>query len=378
MPLYRRRLGIKFKKKMDYYTILGLDRGASQEEIKKAFHKLAHKYHPDKGGDEKKFKEINEAYQVLSDKEKRAQYDQFGRVFDGQQAGAGFDPSGFSWAWGNKGSQDVEFDLGDLGDIFGEMFGFGGGSRGGKKDSRRGKDIQVDIEIPLEKTLIDFTEKINITKHIVCNRCNGNGAEPGTKIKECVACRGSGKVQQVKKTIFGSFTAVGACPECNGEGTMPEKPCNVCKGEGRVKSQEEIEIKVPAGIDTHQVIKIEGKGEAGRRGVKSGNLYARILVKKHAIFERREDDLFTTLDIKFSQAALGDEVELKTIDGTNILLEVSQGTESGKVLRISGKGIPHFQNKGRGNLYVELKAATPKKLSKQQKELFEKLKEEGI
>jgi len=197
---------------MDYYEILGVAKSASQEEIKKAFHKLAHKYHPDKGGDEKKFKEINEAYQVLSDQNKRAQYDQFGRVFEGGATGGADGFSGFNWAWGNKGQQDVEFDMNDLGDIFGEMFGFGEHQRGGKKDSKRGKDIQVDSEIPLEKTLIDFSEKINLSKYAVCNRCNGNGSEPGTKIKECVACRGSGQVQQVKKTIFGSFTSVGVCP----------------------------------------------------------------------------------------------------------------------------------------------------------------------
>jgi molecular chaperone DnaJ len=360
---------------MDYYEVLGITKGASQDEIKKAFHKLAHKYHPDKGGDEKKFKEINEAYQVLSDQNKRAQYDQFGRVFEGGQPGGADGFNGFNWAWGNKGSQDVEFDLNDLGDVFEEFFG---GRRATKKDNRRGKDIQVDIEIPLEKTLIDFVEKINLSKQTTCNRCNGSGAEPATKIKECFSCRGAGQVQQVKKTIFGSFTSVGVCPECNGEGTIPEKPCNVCRGEGRIKAQETIEIKVPAGVDSNQVIKVEGKGEAGKKGGKSGNLYARIYVKKHSIFERKEDDLFTLLQINFSQAALGDEVELKVIDGTNILLEVPSGTESGKILRISGKGIPHFQGHGRGNLYVELKINTPKKLSKTQKELIEKLKKEGI
>jgi len=361
---------------MDYYEILQIKKNASQEEIKKAFHKLAHKYHPDKGGDEKKFKEINEAYQVLSDKTKRAQYDQFGRVFDGQP-GPGTDGfSGFNWAWGNKGQQEVEFDLGDLGDIFGEMFGFG--QQRNTRDNRRGKDIQVDIEIPLEKTLIDFTEKINLSKYVICNRCSGKGSEPGTKIKECVACRGTGKVQQIKKTIFGSFTTVGICPECKGEGIIPEKPCNVCKGEGRIKAQETIEIKIPAGVDTNQIIKIGEKGEAGRKGQKAGNLYIRILVKKHPIFERREDDLFTTINIKFSQAVLGEQVELKTIDGTNILLEIPQGTESGKILRISGKGIPHFQGHGRGNLYVEIKIITPKKISKSQKKILEELKKEGL
>src|SRR5574343_483941 len=181
----------------DYYTILGIDKSATQEDVKKAFHKLAHKHHPDKGGDEKKFKEINEAYQVLSDKTKRAQYDQYGRVFDG--AGDGFANAG-GWAWGNGQTQagDVEFDMGDLGDVFEQFFGggFGGGRQTAKKDARKGKDIQVDIEIPLEKTLKTFVEKITLTKNIVCQRCQGVGAEPNTKVKECVSCRGAGQVQQ--------------------------------------------------------------------------------------------------------------------------------------------------------------------------------------
>ncbi len=361
---------------MNYYEILQIKKDASPEEIKKAFHKLAHKYHPDKGGDEKKFKEINEAYQVLSDKNKRAQYDQFGRVFEGGQPGGADGFSGFNWAWGNKNQQNVEFDMGDLGEIFEDFFG--GARRTTKKDLRRGKDIQVDIEIPLEKTLNDFVQKINLAKQVVCNRCSGSGAEPNTKIKECFSCRGTGQVQQVKKTIFGSFTTVGTCPECGGEGTIPEKPCNVCRGEGRIKSEETIEIKIPAGVDTNQVIKVTEKGEAGRKGAKSGNLYIRIFVKKHSVFDRREDDLFTTLKINFSQAVLGDKIELKVIDGKDIVIEIPSGTESGKILRISGKGIPHFQGHGRGNLYVELKIETPKKLTKEQKKILEELREHGI
>ncbi len=377
---------------MDYYEVLGVTKSATQEDIKKAFHKLAHKHHPDKGGDEKKFKEINEAYQVLSDSAKRAQYDQFGRVFENGQPGAGENPFG-SWAWGNPsassghGEDGVEFDFGDIGDIFEDFFGgggFGGGARRStKKDSKKGKDIQVDIEIPLEKTLKEFTEAISLVKYVVCHRCQGNGGEPGTKIKECFSCRGLGQVQQVKKTILGSYTTLATCPECKGEGTIPEKPCNVCRGEGRVKEEETIEIRIPAGIDSNQVIKVEGKGEAGKKGAKSGNLFVRIFVKKHPAFERRGDDLFSDVEINFSQAVLGDEIEIKSLEGTNIILEVPQGTESGKVLRISGKGIPHFASPswgsaGKGNMYVELKIRTPKKLSREQKELLEKLKKEGI
>jgi len=365
---------------MDYYEVLGVAKSATEDEIKKAFHKLAHKYHPDKGGDEKKFKEINEAYQVLSDKQKRAQYDQFGRVFDqgqGQPGGNPFEGQGFNWAWGNTTQGDgVEFDFNDIGDVFDQFFG--GGRRQTKKDAKKGKDIQVDIEIPLERVLKESVEKINLTKQIVCHRCAGAGAEPGSKVKECVSCRGTGQVQQVQKTVFGSYTTLATCPECKGEGTIPEKPCNVCRGEGRTKGQETIDVTIPAGIDTNQVIRVDGKGEAGRKGAKSGNLFVRIFVKQHAVFERRGDDLFTETEINFSQAALGDEIEIKALEGTGLLLEVPEGTESEKVLRISGKGIPHFNGFGRGNLYVEFRVKTPKKLSREQKKLLDELRKQGL
>lgn len=362
---------------MDYYEILGVSRSATQDEIKKAFHKLAHRYHPDKGGDEKKFKEINEAYQVLSDKEKRAQYDQFGRVFSAQGGPAeGWENSNFSWAWGNKG-QDFEFGFEDLGDVFEDFFGFSG-RKTAKKDVKKGKDVHVDIEIGLEETLKETVKNIMLLKTVVCHRCQGTGGEPGTKIKECFSCRGTGQVQQIKKTIFGSYTTVGVCPECQGEGTIPEKPCNVCKGQGRVKAEDKIEIIIPAGVDTNQVIKVEGKGEAGKRGGKPGNLYANLFVKKHSVFERRGDDLFTFVEINFSQAVLGDEVEVETLQKTKILLTIPAGTESGKILRISEKGIPHFGGRGKGNLYIELKIATPKKLTKEQKKILEELRKEGL
>jgi molecular chaperone DnaJ len=357
---------------MDYYEVLGVAKSATQDEIKKAFHKLAHKHHPDKGGDEKKFKEINEAYQVLSDSKKRAQYDQFGKVDD--------NASGFNWAWGNPQSAGVEFDFGDIGEIFEDFFsgGFGGARRGTKKDIKRGKDIQVDLEIKLEDILTEKIEKISLNKFVVCHRCKGQGAEPGTKIKECFSCRGTGQVQKIKKTFLGSYTTIATCPECQGEGTIPEKPCNVCKGEGRTKTTEEIEIRIPAGVDTNQTIRVEGKGEAGKKGGKSGNLFVRIFIKKHPVFERRGDDLFASLSINFSQAVLGDKIEIETLDKKKLLLEIPEGTESGKILRISGKGVPHFGGFGKGNLYIELKIKTPKKMTKEQKKLFEKLKEEGI
>ena len=288
-----------------------------------------------------------------------------------------------SWQWGNGpfNAEEAGFagDVGDIGDIFEDLFGGGFGvRRSAKKDKKAGKNIQVDIEINLEQTLREFTEEISLRKHIKCQRCEGSGGEPGTKIKECFSCRGAGQVQQVKKTILGSFTVLATCPECKGEGTIPEKPCNVCKGDGRIKANESIEIKIPAGVDTNQIVRVVGGGEAGRKGGKSGDLFARILVKPHPVFERRGDDLFRQAEITFSQAAVGSEIEIKTLDSTNILLQVPSGTQSGKVLRISGKGIPRYSGYGKGNMYVELIVKTPKKLSRKQKKLLEQLREEGL
>lgn len=355
----------------DYYQILGVKKEASSDEIKKAYYKLAHKHHPDKGGDESKFKEINEAYQILSDRTKRSQYDKFGDVPEGA-SGAG----DFQWAWGNPNA-DIDFEFGDLGDMVEEMFGFGGGQRK-KKDLKRGKDIEVDWEISLEDVLRGKEETIVLEKMVFCPRCQGSGAEPGSKIKECFSCRGTGQVQQIRRTFLGSFTRYATCPECQGEGYRPEKSCNVCKGEGRVKDRDEIKVFIPSGVDNNQIIKVEGKGEAGRKGGKQGDLYVRISVGRHPIFERKGDDLYLSFPISFSQAALGAEVEVPIPEGKKILLQVSEGTESGKVLRISDKGIPHFSGYGRGNLYVELVVKTPKRLTKKQKEILEELKEEGI
>ncbi len=361
----------------DYYQILGISRNASEDEIKKAYYKLAHQHHPDKGGEEKKFKEINEAYQVLSDKEKRTQYDQFGRVFEGVPGGGpgfaqGFD---FSSAWGKSG-EDLEFDFGDLGEMFEEVFGFGPSQK--SRETKKGKDIQIDLEIPLEATLKGQEKEISLHKMVACSRCHGTGSEPGTKVNECFSCRGTGEVQQIKRTFFGSFTRFATCPECGGEGQRPEKPCNVCRGEGRVSGEENIKIFIPAGVDSNQVIKIAGKGEAGKKGGKSGDMYVRLFVKPHPIFQRKGDDLFYRTPISFSQAALGDEIEIPSLEKTKILLKVPAGIESREVLRISGKGIPRFSGYGRGNLYVELVVRTPKKLTKKQKELLEQLRKENL
>lgn len=350
----------------DYYKILGVEKNASPEEIKRAFHRLAHKHHPHKGGDENKFKEINEAYQILSNKEKRSQYDRFGHAFESGD---------FNWAWGS-GMPNIEFDMEDLSEMFGDIFGFG--ARAKRRNFRKGTDIRIDIEIPLEAVLKDINKEIRLYKQIVCSRCEGKGAEPGSSLNECFSCRGTGEVQQVKRTFLGSFTRWSLCPECKGEGQRPEKPCNVCKGEGRVRGEEKINISVPKGVDSHQMIKIVGRGEAGKKNGQAGDLYVRILVKEHKIFKRKGDDLFISMPVSFSQAVLGDEIEIPTLEGTKILEKVPAGSESGIILKIAKKGIPRFSGFGRGNLYVELIIKTPKNLTKSQKMLLKKLKEEGL
>lgn len=363
----------------DYYKTLGVSKTASQEEIKRAYRALAHQHHPDKGGgDEKKFKEINEAYQVLSDKDKRAQYDRFGRVFDGVSGMPGYDgvwPDFRDFDFREfSGFSGPDFDFEEMVEDF---FG-AGGHPFGKRDLRRGSDINIDIEIPLEAMLKGFAKKVKLKKFVLCSRCQGIGAEPGTKINECFACRGTGQVQQIKRTFFGSITRTTICPECAGEGKKPEKPCNVCAGEGRVRGEEEIEVMIPAGADSNQIFSIKGKGNAGKKGGKSGDIFARVFIKPHKIFERRGDDIFLEKEISFSQAALGDEIEISTLDGKDIILKIPAGTSSGKFFRISGKGIPHFSGFGRGNLYVRVIIETPTRLTKKQKELLKELKKHGL
>jgi molecular chaperone DnaJ len=359
----------------DYYEVLGVDRNASPEEIRKAYHKLAHKYHPDKGGDEEKFKEINEAYQVLSSKEKRAQYNQFGRTFDqnGPSQSQGFDFNSF---FGNK--QNFNFDFEDIEDMFGDAFGFGFKNSNRKRDPKRGEDIRIDLEIDLKEVLEEQKKRIKINKFVVCPKCKGSGAEPGTKEKKCPSCNGTGKVKEIKRTIFGSFTRVTICPECEGTGSVPEKTCGQCKGEGRIKKEEEIEFSIPRGVHHNQLLRIPGLGNAGRKGGKNGDLIIRIFIKTNSSFQREGDDLFLNSEISISQAVLGGEIEIPTLSEKKLDLKIPSGTESGKIFRISEKGTPHFASNKRGDLYVRIKVSIPKKISKKQKELLKKLKEEGM
>src|SRR3989344_1668120 len=364
----------------DYYNILGVTKVATVEDIKKAYRKMAHKYHPDKGGDASKFKEVTEAYQILSNQDKRAQYDKFGKVFEGSSAGSGQE-GGFGWNWqdtaGFNSEEGFSFDLHDFGDIFEDFF-TGKASQGRGGEARRGGDIELLLDLPLEAVLQTREETVSVSRFSSCARCQGVGAEPGTKVRECFSCRGAGQVQQIRKTMFGTFTKSGICPECQGEGLKPEKLCNVCKGEGRVRNQEQFKVSIPAGVDTNQLLKLEGKGDAGKKRGKAGDLYLRIRIKPHSIFQRRGDDLYLSVSVSFSQAVMGDEIEVPVIDGGVVKIQIPEGTESGKIVKVAGKGLSHFARLGRGIMFVELEIKVPKKLSQSQKDLLSQLKKEGL
>lgn len=373
---------------MDYYEILGVSKEASPEEIKKAFYKLAHKHHPDKGGDTEKFKEINEAYQVLSNKEKRAQYDKFGRVFEGSGADfregfAGFDWSNINWQGGDFespfGFSSSGFDINDiLSDLFRGATGMGTRktkyqTENGKK---RGKDIEVSLEISLEEAAFGVKKDLSFKTYLSCEHCQGKGYEPGSKLKECTYCKGEGSVRQSRRTIFGQITQIIECPKCKGKGKIPEKPCKVCGGDGRYYGNKEIKVEIPVGIRDGETIRIRQQGEAGFLGGQSGDLYIRIIIKPHTVFERQGDDLYTFSSISFSEATLGSKKEIKLLDNKSILLKIPSGTESGEIFRLKGKGIKHFNAVGQGDLYVKVKIKTPKRISSKAKKLLEELDKE--
>lgn len=374
----------------DYYEILGVGKGASDEEIKRAYRRLAQKLHPDKpGGDEKKFKEINEAYQVLSDKQKRSQYDQYGQTFEQAQAqgrggfgGAqGFGGFGdFADAFRNANGEGINFEFGGegFGDIFSDLFG-GGRTRSGRRERRakKGEDVAIDIELTLEEAFSGIEREVNLYKRAVCPSCKGSGAEAGSKIVNCSTCKGSGEVRQSRRTILGSFTQVFTCPDCSGEGKTVEKKCKACGGDGRVKESAPIKLNIPKGVEDGMTLTLQGAGEAGPKGGMSGDLYVNVHIKPHKYFNRRNSDIVYEAEINFSQAALGAKIDVPTIEGTAILT-VPCGIESGKVIRMTGKGMPRMDSYGRGDQYVKIKIKTPKSLTRRQKELLEELGKEGM
>jgi molecular chaperone DnaJ len=363
----------------DYYKILGVDKNSSDDEIKKAYRKLAHKYHPDKqGGDAEKFKEINEAYQVLSDKSKRGQYDQFGQTFNGGRPGGGQGFGGFDFSGFQQGSGGQGFDFGEgFEDIFSDIFGggFGGAQR---RDSRKnGRDIQIDAEISFEEMVSGAHRTVSLLRRVVCDVCHGGGGEPGAKEETCATCKGSGKVQKTMQSFFGNFSQVITCPTCEGSGKTFSKKCHKCGGEGRVREQQEIQIDIPAGISNGQTISLQGQGEAGERGARSGDLYVNVHVRAHKNFDRKGNDINSTEHIRFSQATLGDKIIVQTIDG-KVNMKIPAGTQSGEVFRIKGKGVPILGRNGRGDQLVKIIVDVPKSPSREQKRIIEDLGKTGL
>lgn len=346
----------------DYYASLGLEKGASDEEIKKAFRKLAIKYHPDKNQGnaeaEQKFKEINEAYQVLSDPEKKARYDQFGT--------ADFDGSGFGAGAGGFGGFDFS-DIGGFGDIFDSFFGGGGGSSARNNGPRRGADIEYTIRLTFEEAIKGVEKEISITRSENCESCHGTGAKAGTTPKTCPTCHGTGQIRVQRQTPLGSFVSTTTCDQCHGTGKIIEEPCETCKGKGKVRKHRKIKVNIPAGVDTGNVIPLRGQGEDGTNGGPAGDLYINIIVSASSKFKRKGIDIYVDTHVSMAKAALGTEITVETVDG-NVKYTVPAGTQSGTLFRLKGKGVPRVNGGGRGDQYVKVIVDIPKKLNEKQKE----------
>ncbi len=350
----------------DYYSILGLEKGASKDEVKKAFRKMAAKYHPDKkGGDEDKYKEITEAYAVLGDDKRKAEYDTYGHAFNGGGGGGGFNWQDFAGQSG-FGGQGFEFDIND---IF-QNFGFGGG----RAETKRGRDVSIDINLNFQESIFGVTRKVLLTKNNICSVCNGNGAKQGTAMENCGTCAGNGKIRESRQSIMGSFTTVRECSVCHGTGKIPKERCATCAGAGVARTQEEISIKVPAGIQNGEVIRMTGRGEA-MPGGQSGDLYIKVHVEHHQTVKRDGITLTAKLPIKLTDALLGATYSVETLDG-KIDIKIPEGITHGELIRIKGKGVPY--DGGRGDFMVKVSIETPKKLSRNARKLIEELRGEGI
>ena len=366
----------------DYYSILGVPKTASADEIKKAFRRLAHEHHPDKGGNEQKFKDVNEAYQVLGDTQKRATYDQFGSAaFEQGGAGqggfggfGGFDPSGFQNGFG--GFQVNMDDLGGLGDVLGEMFGFGGG--GSRRAKRaRGQDIQVDVELSFKESVFGVEKTIEIVRPSTCSSCSGNGVASGSKLVECGTCKGSGQVRQAQRTMFGVMQVASVCGACEGRGKIPEKACTTCKGLGVDRVSAKISFQIPAGVSAGDTLRIEGQGEAAPHGGVSGDLFARVHVKQDERFTRQGTTILSRVEVPFSTLALGGSVMVETIDGP-VEVSIRERTPSGTQTRLAGKGVPTGRKGDRGEHVATFVADVPKKLTREQEEVLKTLKTLGL
>ena len=359
--------------KRDYYEVLGVQKDASDDEIKKAFRKLAVKYHPDKeGGDEAKFKEINEAYEVLKDKQKRSRYDQFGHAGVGGASGAGGYASGNPFEGFNFNGQNIQFDFGGgMGDLFSDLFGFGGGRR--SRQPGRGRDVETSITLSFEDAIFGTETKISLNLNEKCKHCRGNGAEPGFDMKECPTCKGSGQEVRVVNTLFGAIQQATTCSNCHGRGKIPEKECITCDGKGITREQQKIKVKIPAGVDEGATIRISGRGEAIQGG-ENGDLYVNIHVKPHKKFTREGDLVLSEESISMADAALGTELEVDTVDGP-LTMKIPAGTQSGTDFKLSNHGVPHINKDTRGPHIITINVETPTNLSKKQKELLQEFKD---
>ncbi|MFZ2523665.1 MAG: molecular chaperone DnaJ [Minisyncoccia bacterium] len=359
----------------DYYNLLGVDKKASKDEIKKAFRTLAHKYHPDKKtGDDAKFKEINEAYSVLSDDSKRSQYDQFGSAGPnmggghGGFGGAGFEGFDFSQFTQGTNGQSFEFDFGD---IFGDIFG-----GGGRRQSKRGRDISIDVELSFEDSIFGVERTILLNKTSKCDFCSGTGAEKGSEMSTCDTCNGKGSVREVKRSFFGQFESVVTCTKCQGKGKIPKTKCSHCYGHGTLKKESEIKVKIPSGIENGEMIRLSGGGEAIFGG-ENGDLYIKVHVKRHPNFRKEGSNLVMDLPIKLSDALLGGEITLETLDGT-VKVKIPEGVVHGEVLRVKGKGVPISNGSHRGDIMIKVSISLPKKLTKDARKIIELLKKEDM
>ena len=363
--------------KKDYYEILGVSKSATDDELKKAYRKMAKKYHPDanpnnKAEAEKKFKEVNEAYEVLSNPQKRKMYDQFGTA---DPSGAGFGGGPFGGGNGYYSYTTSDFgDFGDLGDIFSSFFGggFGGGRSSSRKQNgpRKGADLNIHIDITFEQAFLGVEKEITITRNEECGVCHGTGAKPGTSVTKCPTCNGTGQIRQVQNTILGQMQTTRTCTNCHGTGEVIKEPCENCRGKGTVRKQPKIKVKIPAGIDDGQTVVLRGEGEPGEKGGPKGDLYITVRLKKHSIYSRKGNNVYCDIPITITQAALGAELEIPMVDGSKEKYKIPEGTQTGTKFVIRGKGFKSVTSSSVGDFVFTVNIQTPKRLSKEQRELL--------
>ena len=367
--------------KRDYYEVLGVNKNATDDELKKAYRKLAKKYHPDANPDnkkeaEEKFKEVNEAYETLSDPQKRRMYDQFGA--DGPQGfGGGQGPFGQGgyYSYSSSGFNGFD-DFGDLGDIFSSFFGGGFGGRASSRKQngpRKGADLNLRMEITFEQAFSGVEKEITVTRNETCDNCHGTGAKPGTSVTKCTMCNGTGQVTQVQNTILGQMQTRRTCTACHGTGEVIKEPCDICHGRGTVRKQPRIKVKIPAGIDDNQTVVLRGEGEPGEKGGPKGDLYITVRIKKHSIFTRSGNNVMCEVPITITQATLGADLEIPMVDGTKEIYKIPDGTQTGTKFVIKNKGFKSVNSSSVGDFVFTVKVQTPKKLTKEQRELLVQL-----